>query len=56
MVEAAHRALASAVEVFARPSEYGKMVANCIRSGHDGGWARTVEQYREVYGMVSFDP
>jgi len=53
IVESAYCALETAVDIFADPSRYGRLIAQGITSLSSFPWARSVEKYRKIYDRAS---
>lgn len=54
MVDAAHRALLAAVDLYSRPRDYGRVVLNGVEGVSDvrNGWETAVEKYRRIYDVA----
>jgi glycogen synthase len=49
LVQAAHAALISAVDLYSRPDDYAKLVLNGLEEVRKFSWERAASKYKEVY-------
>lgn len=54
MVDAAHKAIIEAIEIFQKKSQYVRMIVNGIKSIQNNSWDDTVKKYRRVFDVASY--